>query len=343
MARTIIVSDLHTDTWDDCKYGRGKQAKTKLAHWCEFLDWCEGAHVSGLIINGDFMDAPPYEGNTAFTSKITAQAFERLVTYARSHEVTYIYGNHDIGVSGIRCLAGSGVSALAHLNLVYPTWKVQTLSSVILLQHGHLYDPALVLYVRDLTTRTYLISHFQAFQWMQQRRDPETGERIAAPGVNSPSAAGAGRRDKNVYYALKLAQVNAPLSEGEVADSGSWLDALKRLKDGAVEIFRKPVTHAIWWEASKEVFRDYLDGQQQPPATLYCVMGHTHVPDTGEATISGTHCIYLNSGTWAGEGNTPRDRSFATYLDVDDVGKVWVQDWISDRWTRPAAAVAAPI
>jgi hypothetical protein len=79
---TIIVSDLHVDTWDGRRYGRGERRKTKLQHWCDFLDWCENEQVNELIVNGDLTDAPPYEGNISFRRQTERLAIERLLAYA---------------------------------------------------------------------------------------------------------------------------------------------------------------------------------------------------------------------------------------------------------------------
>ena len=331
MSRIIIVSDLHIDTWDDRTYGAGDRSKTKLQHWCDFLDWCEQAYASELIINGDLMDAPPYEGNVSFRSATVRQAVERLIAYAREHRVTYLYGNHDIGISGIRCAADASLSVLQNVNLVYPDYVVETIASRLLIQHGHFYDPALVLYVGDLDARTYYQSHFQSFQWVQQWRDPATGARLKTPGVESPALIGLETRSDNIYYAIKVTDYEAPASKAEVAASRGWV---ARLRQGVIRRLRRPVTHFIWWEAAKSVFEDYLRQHTDAPSTLYCIMGHTHVPDTGDERIDGRRCLYFNSGTWTGDGDQTEDRAHATYLDVDPEGKVWIQDWIRDPYPK---------
>jgi len=86
--------------------------------------------------------------------------------------------------------------------------------------------------------------------------------------------------------------------------------------------------HYLWWEAAKDVFEGYLAQVTVERPLVCCIMGHTHVPDTAEAEIKGKHCVYFNSGTWLGSGETVEDRQHATYLDVRETGKVWVQDWI---------------
>ena len=336
MPRTIIVSDLHVDTWDDEKYGAGERSKTKLDHWRDFLGWCTEKRVDELVINGDLMDAPPYEGNVSFTSPIARQAVEELLAHARAHKVTYVYGNHDIGISGIRCTADANVSPLQNVSLYYPDYVLLTQSSTLLIQHGHLFDPALLLYIRDLTLRTYLRSKFQAFQWVQQRRDTKTGLRISPPGVASPATINLGPASgDNVYYAIRLTDVVAPPAP---EDANAARRFIRNLKRGVVTKISESVKHYLWWEAAKGIFEDYCAQPNVQTSVIYCVMGHTHVPDTGETTVDGNHCIYFNSGTWTGAGQNTEDRQHATYLDVRETGKVWIQDWIRDPYLEDPPA-----
>ena len=335
MARTIIVSDLHVDTWRGERYGRAPRRKNKLAHWCDFLDWCEEKQIDELIINGDLMDAPPYDGNTCFISPIARQAVERLILYARKRKVTYVYGNHDIGISGLRCAGDGNLTPLRNVSLYYPDYVLHTNSSTLLLQHGHLFDPALLLYVRDLHVRTYLTSNLQAFTWVQQRRDAQTGERVQPPGVVSPATINLGpASDNNVYYAIQLTNTVAPPAAPDVSSARRFLRNLKR---GVVSAVADTVKHHLWWEAAKEVFADYLKQQKVPRRTIYCVMGHTHVPDSAEIQLEGKRCLYLNSGTWTAGGESFEDRQHATYLDVREDGKVWVQDWIRNPYSADPA------
>jgi UDP-2,3-diacylglucosamine pyrophosphatase LpxH len=328
MPRTIIVSDLHFDTWQAREqYGTGDRKMTKLEHWHKFLDWCEAERVAELVINGDLIDAPPYKGNTSFTDEIERSAVDHLVKYAACNPVTYVHGNHDIGISGIRCRRENSLPALRNVNLFYPGHVLDTGSTTLLIQHGHLYDPVLWQYVADLEARTYMISRLEAFQWVMQRRHPERGTRLEKrPGVGEPSAIGLGPQvENNVYYAIKMSEAEAPALREDILAGGGWLRDLKNNMLTAVEV---TVKHVIWWLAARQVFRLYLKNYPQRRRTIYCIMGHTHVPDTAEFQIRGNHCIYFNSGTWTGKGRTKEDRQHATYLDVDEQGKVWIQDWI---------------
>jgi len=51
MSRTIIVSDLHIDTWDGREIG--KTGKKKHEHFLEFLDRCERAGIREFADFGD--------------------------------------------------------------------------------------------------------------------------------------------------------------------------------------------------------------------------------------------------------------------------------------------------
>jgi UDP-2,3-diacylglucosamine pyrophosphatase LpxH len=218
------------------------------------------------------------------------------------------------------------------VDLCYPDYVLHTAGSTLLIQHGHLFDPALLLYIKDLTARTYIASHFQAFQWVQQRRDKDTGEQVQAPGVASPAVIGLGPQvDDNVYYAIKVTDSVTPPPPAEVSAARRFIKGLRR---GVVMKAGKMAKQYLWWEAAKDVLGQYLAQVTIERPLIYCIMGHTHVPDEAEAGIYGRHCVYLNSGTWVGSGETVEDRQHATYLDVGgrsaetERGKVWVQDWI---------------
>jgi UDP-2,3-diacylglucosamine pyrophosphatase LpxH len=89
------------------------------------------------------------------------------------------------------------------------------------------------------------------------------------------------------------------------------------------------VKHLIWRKAARTVVADYLgQAQKEDRPVMYCLMGHTHVPDYEESTVQNKQCLYLNSGTWVSSGDDVEDHQHATYLDVDAAGKVWLQDWI---------------
>lgn len=329
MPRNIIVSDLHVDYWDDRLYGPTERSKPKLQHWFDFLDWCEAKEVDELIINGDITDAPPYRGNASFTSEIECQAISHLASYASRRKVTYVFGNHDIGISGIRCMANPTLPLLTNLNLVYPDYVFPVADSTFLVQHGHLYDPFLALYIKDLTTRTYIQSKFQAFTWIQQRRDPTNGESLGAPGVLSPAKLDLAATGNNLYHAIQLDYAVAPPSPAQEKAARRWIKGLAR---GVISKIGEAGKELIWWQAAKHIIGEYLEQCATASATIYCIMGHTHLPDTAEDKVVGRNWRYFNSGTWTGAGAEHEDRKQATYLDVREDGRLWVQDWIWDRY-----------
>jgi UDP-2,3-diacylglucosamine pyrophosphatase LpxH len=208
-----------------------------------------------------------------------------------------------------------------------------TAGSVILLEHGHFYDPALILYTRDLLKRTYLPSQFEALQWVQQRRDPETGERIKDPGVAPPTTVDLSlapeKQKNNVYWATRATSELLPATRQMRESAAAFL---RKLRAGVFHKVADSVKHYLWWPAAQDIFEHYFEQGQPKPQTLYCVMGHTHVPDTGETSVEGVLCIYFNSGAWTCAGEAPKDRSYATYLDLREDGRVWAQDWVWDRW-----------
>lgn len=110
------------------------------------------------------------------------------------------------------------------------------------------------------------------------------------------------------------------------------LDWLQRLKDSAYREVSEEVRKLIWREAARDILQTYLAGPPDPRPLIYCIMGHTHLPDKLETATPGKDCIYFNSGTWAGSGETVEDRQHATYLDVRETGIVWMQDWIRNPY-----------
>lgn len=320
MSRTIIVSDLHADTWTDRKIrGTGKDKKQ---HFFEFLDWCEGAHIRELIINGDLMDLPPYKGQFAFAAGpcIARDVVERLAAFAASVPLTYVFGNHDIGVSGYRSMGDNSIPPFQNVNFCYPNYVVNDYpGTAILVEHGHFCDPALILYVRDLADRTYIDSKFEAFNWAMQRRDVKLPSERVKPGLLTPADPQPG---ENAYYVAK--QDQQPLRKRSPwSRFRAWL---WRLCDKATV---KPRME-WWWDAALREMGSYLEkttaenGVVKP--VLYQIYGHTHRADARDAQplTAGVSGVYINAGTWTEEVDQ------GWYLDVDENGKVWLQDWINE-------------
>src|SRR5574340_587418 len=112
---TIVVSDLHADTWTDRKLNTGK---TKRDHFFHLLDWCERVGIRELVINGDLLDLPPWQGQESFTAgpSVARDVIERLVDLGKRIPITYVIGNHDIGISGFRCMGPNSIEPLRNIN-----------------------------------------------------------------------------------------------------------------------------------------------------------------------------------------------------------------------------------
>lgn len=331
MSRKIIVSDLHIDTWTDRKIG--KPAKTKQEHFFDLLDWCEDKGIAELVIDGDLMNMPPYKGQCAFPDGpcIARDVIERLVSFATKVPVTYIFGNHDIGISGFRSMGENSISMLRNANFCYPDYRLDcrqdgTLRSTILIEHGHFYDPAILLYLKDLAFQTYVSSNFEAFQWVMQRRDVRDGSPTGVLGAQRPVKVKVG---ENAYEAipqsLKLDRVTKP----DLKEALGKPEVMKELKDIFSEL-GKPFIKANWRKAAVHEMRQHVAksikaGEPVAPE-IYLIFGHTHRIDKKEDINLGNGItgMYLNAGSWAVELDQ------GPYLDVREDGKVWLQDWINE-------------
>jgi UDP-2,3-diacylglucosamine pyrophosphatase LpxH len=316
---TIIVSDLHADTWTNRAIG--STGKSKKEQFFELLDWAARVGIRELVINGDLMDLPPYQGQQSFPAgpSIAREVVERLVQFAHGIPVTYVMGNHDIGISGFRSMGRDSISGLRNANFCYPAYTISYPGTTILVEHGHFCDPALVLYLRDLANRTYRASQFEEFHWAMQRRSAAHPEKPMAPGCLEPVVTQPG---ENAYYAARRAQQ-------VTAKPGLWARLCQFLK---ARLGRgiAPATMEWWWQAALQQMQEYLQkvrAQGQPlPGRLYQIYGHTHHADPRDAVSQeGVACIYINSGTWTEQVDQ------GWYLDVHpDDGTVWLQDWINE-------------
>jgi UDP-2,3-diacylglucosamine pyrophosphatase LpxH len=332
---TIIISDLHIDDWTDRKI----RGKTRKELFFEFLDWCDAQDTRELIINGDLMDMPPYKGQYVFQNLILCpdgsqtciarEVVERLLQFGAKRNVTYVFGNHDIGISGFRCEGPNDVAGLQGANFSYPNYVIPQIGdSAILIEHGHFYDPFLALYLRDLAKRTYQPWELDKFDWTMQRRNPTTGERRRkTTGIPGESVKPIRMKvDDHAYETVKAEQRgDAELSLAGVLD---W--SKKFAEDMGKAIVDIP-KRAIWWAAALHKMREYISEQNCSGKRLYQVFGHTHRAFVGEESKgvgveqNGVQCFYINSGGWTD------DTSEGWYLDVNEDGIVYLQDWIKEK------------
>lgn len=283
----IIVSDLHLDTWD---FENGKTP----AAFAAFLDWVRRhPRIRDLTINGDIMDVPPHPLNqrdvTTLNIRLRGEPtfpdleggelgvlqdrFEPILEtlgrmMARDNDapplqVTYLTGNHDIGISGLRYIRPK---------IAWTSFKVLWNPSVryevspgrwLYVEHGHRVDPYLWLYLR--------------YASLELIRGPMTS--VAQRGGKVGMGAQA-----DVRSDLAL-DPDAPQSwEGHRGD----------IPPDPSESRGTRMARYRYRHAARRLFRE-LD-----PSVRIVTMGHTHIPD--RYTFPGGR-QYVNSGDWAGNSS----------------------------------------
>lgn len=276
----ILVSDLHLDTWD---YEKGE---THLA-FAAFLDWARRhPRIADLYVNGDLLDVPPHPLNQPDVTTLRVRdggspdlergelgvlqnRFEPLLEAMGSlaaHDdvpplrITYLTGNHDVGISGLRYVRP---------NLAWTSFKILWNPSIrveaapgreVYVEHGHRVDPYLWLYLR-----------YAALELMRgpMLREVQRSGRIGI-GPNA-HVAGELPLDARAPQPWETAAPEIPAPQGEDAASAR---ARYRYRAAARRLFR-----------------------ELPPSVRTVTMGHTHIPD--RYTFPDGR-VYLNSGDWAG-------------------------------------------
>lgn len=297
----VVISDLHLDTWDSRKI----KGKTKEEHFLDCLAQ-KKATTKYLYIIGDLMDLPPERGTDAFPDGSPAQrVIAKLIEFSREPNtfVVYLVGNHDIGLSGFRANQDFSSPWLGRIAVSYPRIHINTPRGVILLEHGHFYDPTLLITVGDLLWDTYFGG---------ARKQPFV--HVSGGLVRSLQ-----RRDsissKKIWKAGELKPIPRPPM--------GYLEKMKNLfkqESPPVEL-EKDLIPGLWRKAAKEALRKYNESASPDERAIAIVFAHTHRPDEF-AWTDGSH--YFNCGDWC--GNT----SHSTYLEVDRDGNISQHDWIKE-------------
>jgi UDP-2,3-diacylglucosamine pyrophosphatase LpxH len=283
---SIVVSDIHVDTWtgpEDSKYSA----------FLQFLDWVKNEpRLKDFYINGDIMDFPPHPLNQPPTPILRVDhgpinsypdqidfpslgslnpmfdpILEGLGTLnKRPREmsemtVTYLTGNHDIGLYGLRYIRPTLAWSAFHV-----AWNPGVLLRMeegrhIYMEHGHLHDPFMWLYLR-----------YAVLEILQG----------AAPSSHRLTTIG-----KTRHKHIRSRPVELPIEElyfegkGDVippkGEGFSWLARMR---------FR---------QAARRLFRNVETDEREKVKVI--TMGHTHLPDRYE--FPGGR-LYINSGDWAG-------------------------------------------
>jgi UDP-2,3-diacylglucosamine pyrophosphatase LpxH len=283
----VILSDLHVDTWDRAPEGRPVREKL----FFEFLQAIKPTTME-LIINGDLLDAPPSPNDTWVGEGIVMRGsilpkYEGIIAALAELNnsspvplpVTVLYGNHDWASSGLRYDLNKR-PLLQRMRLPFNTsWYPNIILGVpgmsgvpagrtlvgqeehrFYIDHGHFYDPALLLYLRDFifaALRSDLRRAMTALVVSGQRRTNEN----EAPRQGMVTAA---PRTRDARFAY-------------------WL-----------------VRYRWRWKARQTLKHRHTHERRQGHRGLTgALFGHTHLPDrytyrTGMAK----GMTYVNTGDW---------------------------------------------
>jgi len=203
----VIVSDLHIDTWDRAPEGRQERERA----FFDFLATIERTTME-LFINGDLLDAPPNPEDTwqgegfALKGSVLPKYEGILAALAALNNqvpvpvpVTVLYGNHDMATSGLRYDLVKRPHLLQRFRVPFNmSWYSNTILGVpvdptkegqedfrFYVDHGHFYDPALLLYLRDFLLAALRLDLRRAMTTLVlsgQRRSSEQ-QAIPRPGL----------------------------------------------------------------------------------------------------------------------------------------------------------------
>ena len=292
--KTVIVSDLHIDTWNQTKQFNGK---TKQQHFFAFLDWIT-PFTATFIINGDLFDAPPGKGKDLWPTH--EEVLTRLSLLAQDTNLYYFIGNHDLGLWGLR------IKKLWNLKISYPCCpelsiqtEAVTEEAYIYFEHGHNYDPALTLYIRNAVKSMVPLGFIWKFKEVMSRlkfRFFSRADARKAPSILGP--------DPTALQGavLRAAQRRHPDTGEKTGPLGlSWHLDIKSVKRWLWRkvgpLIQRYYTPLNWGEAADHVFKNFCEQHPDKKIKLI-VFGHTHVPDEQELVFDDEKSLYLNSGDW---------------------------------------------
>ena len=348
--KTVVVSDLHIDTWNDKKF----YGKTKLQHFFDFLQWIEPVTAT-FVINGDLFDAPPPKNTDILPTYETV--ISGLIELAATTEVYYFIGNHDIGLWGLR------VGDYRNLHVVYPYYPHLHIKAVsqnnhyLYFEHGHFYDPVLSLYVHQMVQGVYPKVSLARIKKFLYRL---LGRRQAHAKLVVEQAIDAGTLN---HAALRASQRRDPRTGEKTHPLGTraWQDYWQNLQTSVWKVLAPLVTEYYtplnWQNAAQAVFERFC--REYPDMEIKAVIfGHTHLPDEQELLFGDRQAVYLNSGDWSEPVlDKDPDTHHSSFIIFDaegrperDAGRNAVRDYISEqqgpqatppepasRETRPAA------
>lgn len=170
-----------------------------------------------------------------------------------------------------------------------------------MVEHGHFYDPSLMLFAGDLILGTYYgdvrglpaSAVSSGLVRVLQRRDPITAEKVVDAGE----------------LQLTVKQRPACRSIGR-----SIINTISQKFGPTVDVY----TPQLWRGAAPKALADYNESADDKHQANTIIFGHTHAPDN----MTWDDKQYFNGGAWSGNG--PQ----STYLEIDDKGRISSQEWI---------------
>lgn len=323
--RVVLISDVHLDEWED---DLPTQWQQKRQAFLAFLEHVAAAgkegRVARFVIAGDLVDVP--QRNRAALLPTYSCVYDRLQQIvAAGVRLGYVIGNHDAGLVGLS--VDEPLICVGH-----PYILVKSGDTEFVVEHGHLYDPWLWDYVRQLASAMWTDSagpsgvHVLAMAGGGEARLP------------APAAAEAPLKVDELWQA-RLA--DAPLSEQQtqvlvealMADlDDDYTDVTDPDADVAMLSTRRQLRAQLagapagapfslaaaapaagaplleqlvqacysgphWRRAARTRLPKLAEDLKRPLAGI--VMGHTHYADedrwTGE---SGEPYWYVNAGSW---------------------------------------------
>ena len=143
--RVIVISDVHLDQWQD---DLPDEYEAKRQTFLDFLDWVaqmgSDGKVGRFVIVGDLINVPQKDRAPLLPTYDEVYAGLNGII-AAGVKFGYAIGNHDAGLVGL-----SLDLQQPEICVGYPYLLVNSGGSQFAVEHGHLYDPWLWDYVRQL-------------------------------------------------------------------------------------------------------------------------------------------------------------------------------------------------
>ena len=278
---SILISDVHLDTWTPNTEYRAQDFR-------EFLQWINGEdRVRELYINGDIMDMPPHPLNQPVVPILRIKPGEPGQPnrypdqenipdlgvlddwnvsvlhdlFAVTKPITSLTGNHDLGLFGLKYVRPNMRTLPIRVAWNPSVVLEMTESRSLYIEHGHLRDPFLWLYLR-----------YAVLELLQGPATAQRGGKVGMSKVAGTRSADVPVPASELYYEGR-GNITPPKGEG-------FFPKLARYR------FRL---------AARQLFRSIKSDIRDKVKVI--TMGHTHLPDRYE--FPGGK-LYINSGDWAG-------------------------------------------